>query len=145
MAKVLTTKRVISISYAGRLILCIFLLSWLSSCVTNKQLTYLQYENDLKETNIADSILRDYSLKKRVYTLQPNDIISLRIASITNDQYNFIKKYETDLGLIRKLDQYNRSIAQDDQQGSNSSRINMNNLDGRISALILDRKIRDSL
>lgn len=77
-----------------------------SSCVPTKRITYLQYQNDLKEDNPADTVLRTYNLKKGLYTLQPEDIISIRVASVTDDEYNFIKKYETDLGIIRKLDQY---------------------------------------
>ena len=126
----------------GRLILSLSILSWLSSCVTNKQLTYLQYENDLKETNSTDSIMRAYTLKKKVYTLQPKDIISLRVASITDDEYNFIKKYETDLGLIRKLDQYSRQIEDDIQNNNYNNRMNfgVSGQDGQISSIALDRQ-----
>ncbi|MCG8308803.1 MAG: polysaccharide export protein [Cytophagales bacterium] len=123
-----------------RLVLFLSALSWLSACVTNKELTYLQYENDLKEINPTDSIVRSYVLKSKVYKLQPKDIISLRVASITEDEYNFIKKYETDLGLIRKLDQYNRSIDSDDGRNDLNNRINLGNVDGRISSLVLDRQ-----
>ncbi|MCK5210741.1 MAG: polysaccharide biosynthesis/export family protein, partial [Cyclobacteriaceae bacterium] len=122
--------------------LLIILLSWISGCVTNKQLTYLQYENDLKDINPTDTIMRQYSLKKKIYTLQPDDIISIRIASITDDEYNFIKKYETDLGLIRKLDQYSRNI-EEAGQGSNynSGRVNLGGgADGQISSIALDRQ-----
>ena len=123
------------------LLLLIVLLYWISGCVTNKQLTYLQYENDLKEINPTDTIMRQYSLKKKVYRLLPNDIISIRIASITDDEYNFIKKYETDLGLIRKLDQYSRNIEEEGQLNNNfNSRMNIGGVDGQISSIALDRQ-----
>ncbi|MCK5207844.1 MAG: polysaccharide biosynthesis/export family protein, partial [Cyclobacteriaceae bacterium] len=123
------------------LLLLIVLLYWISGCVTNKQLTYLQYENDLKEINPTDTIMRQYSLKKKVYRLLPNDIISIRIASITDDEYNFIKKYETDLGLIRKLDQYSRNIEEEVQLNNNfNSRMNIGGVDGQISSIALDRQ-----
>ena len=99
-----------NIKLARILLLFIVLVCIFSGCVTNKQLTYLQYEDDLMESNPTDTIIRQYTLKKKKYLLQPDDIISIRIASITDDEYNFIKKYETDLGLIRKLDQYSRNI-----------------------------------
>lgn len=122
--------------------LFIVLLYWISACVTNKQLTYLQYENDLKDLNPTDTIMRQYSLKKKVYKLQPNDIISIRVASITDDEYNFIKKYETDLGLIRKLDQYSKNIEADGQlnYGFNSRMNYGGGADGQMSSLMLDRQ-----
>ncbi len=116
-------------------------LYWMSACVPTKRLTYLQYGDDLKGDNLIDTVLRSYEIKRKTFYLKPDDIISLRVASITENKYNFIKKYETDLGLIRKLDQYNRSI---DQEGSNNSRLNsrlnLNSGDGVISSLILDRQ-----
>jgi polysaccharide export outer membrane protein len=109
--------------------------------VPNKKLTYLQYENDLNEVNPTDTIVRQYDLKKKVYRLQPEDIITIRVASITDDEYNFIKKYETDLGLIRKLDQYSRSIEDDGQTNNNMmNRMNIGGGDGQISSLALDRQ-----
>ena len=69
---------------------------------------YLQAENELKQEKTYDSIVANYSLKLRRYTLKPEDIISLRVASVTPEEYNFIKKYETDLGIIRKLNQFDR-------------------------------------
>ena len=126
-----------------RLFIVLSLLTWIASCVPNKKLTYLQYENDLKELSPTDSILRAYSLKKPVYRLQANDIISLRVASITDDEYNFIKKYETDLGLIRKLDQYSRRIDEEGQIGNNLNNrmlIGGGSSGGQISSIALDRQ-----
>ncbi len=120
----------------------VVILYWMSSCVPTKRLTYLQYGDDIKGDNPIDTVLRSYIIKQKIFYLKPNDIISLRVASVTESKYNFIKKYETDLGLIRKLDQYNRSIDQDGT-GRNSNlnnRINLNSGDGVISSLILDRQ-----
>lgn len=117
-------------------------IAWMTGCVTNKQLTYLQYQNDLKEINPTDTVMRQYALKKKDYLLQPNDIISIRVASITDEEYNFIKKYETDLGLIRKLDQYSRSI----QEGGDFNNLRNNQIamggiaNGQISSIALDRQ-----
>ncbi len=122
-------------------IVLVVIIYWMSACVPTKRLTYLQYGDDLKGDNLIDTVLRSYEIKRKTFYLKPDDIISLRVASITENKYNFIKKYETDLGLIRKLDQYNRSI---DQEGSNNSRLNsrlnLNSGDGVISSLILDRQ-----
>ena len=111
----------------------------MASCVSNKQLTYLQYENDLKEENPIDTIVRQYDLKREEYHLKPGDIISLRVGTLTDEQYNFIKKYETDLGIIRKLDQYSRKI-EEDATSNNLGRANLGNAGGRISSIILDRQ-----
>jgi polysaccharide export outer membrane protein len=85
-------------------------LSSLTGCVQSKKLAYLQYKQDIKGDNVTDSLLRRYALKKKVYTLQPGDIISIRVGSLTEEEYDFISKYQTDLGIIRKLSQYNQTI-----------------------------------
>ena len=116
----------------------------LVSCVPNKRLMYLQAENELKKEKTHDSITATYDLKLERYTLEPEDIISLRVASITPEEYNFIKKYEQDLGIIRKLNQFD--LAQHNESnasqplmggggGSGSSETSFNN----ISNIILDR------
>jgi len=114
------------------------------SCVPNKKLVYLQHDDEeLKRQNPADTVLRNYTLKREPYQLKPEDIISLRVASITDEEYNFIKQYETDLGIIRKLNQY-QSNQVGDNQGNNLNR-NFGNLGGGqggggISSLTLDRQ-----
>ncbi|GEM_PF-341280 len=118
--------------------LCILIL--IASCVPSKKLTYLQYDDDLKDVNPMDSIMRIYDLKRSEYALKANDIISIRVASITESQYNFIKKYETDLGIIRKLDQYSRRIDEETQIANNLGRMNMGGAGGQISSIILDRQ-----
>lgn len=118
-------------------------LYWSSACVPTKKLTYLQYGDDLKEENMTDTVLRSYDIKIKTYYLQAEDIISLRVASITSDDYNFIKKYETDLGLIRKLDQYNRTIDSENESRYSSNtygQVGLNSSDGLISSIVLDRQ-----
>ncbi len=94
------------------------------SCVPGRKLAYLQAEGGLKAPQPYDSITSTYSLKKEEYKLQPQDIISLRIASITEDQFNFIKQYEEDLGLIRKLNQYSQGEVAGSQGGGNNNNAN---------------------
>ncbi|NJN26301.1 MAG: hypothetical protein HC819_10145 [Cyclobacteriaceae bacterium] len=132
--------RVFAMSYPGMAVVLLALLVY--ACVPNKKLTYLQYGEDLRGSNPTDTILRQYTLKQKVYRLQPEDIITIRVASITSEEYNFIKKYETDLGLIRKLDQYSRSIITDNQQNllNNNNRMNIGGGEGMVSSLVLDRQ-----
>jgi len=75
-------------SSALGLILLIALLA--SSCVSNKQITYLQYEDDLTDMSkvLTDSIIRKYESGQLHYTLQPNDIVQIRIATVTPEEYN---------------------------------------------------------
>jgi polysaccharide export outer membrane protein len=90
-----------------------------SSCVPNKDLVYLQHPNDPEKGEVmeSDSIIRTYQTYNKPYELQPEDIISLRIASLTPAEFDFVKQYEEQLGLIRKLNQYN----QGNQSGGNQN------------------------
>jgi polysaccharide biosynthesis/export protein len=61
-----------------------------SSCVSNRQITYLQYEDELTKmsTTVTDSVMRVYETGELHYTLQPNDILSIRISTTTPEEYN---------------------------------------------------------
>ncbi len=80
----------------------------LSSCVPNKRLVYFQHAQEPEPGAITDTeaIKRSYTTKYAEYTLKPLDIISLRIASITPAEFDFVQKYEEKLGQFRKLNQY---------------------------------------
>lgn len=82
----------------------------LAACVPNKRLVYLQNDPEPKrgEVSNADSLFRTYTTRLSDYQLKPNDIISLNVASITPTEFDFVKKYEEQLGLIRKLYQYDQ-------------------------------------
>jgi polysaccharide export outer membrane protein len=84
-----------------------------SSCVPNKDIVYLQHPNDPEKGEVmeSDSIIRTYQTFNKPYKLQPEDIISLRIASLTPAEFDFVKKYEEQLGIIRRLNQYNQGDA----------------------------------
>src|SRR5689334_9399298 len=94
----------------------------LSACVPNKQIVYLQHtsEPDVNTVNNKDSLARSYATRYQDYILKPRDIISVRIATLTPDEYDFIKKYEQDLGLLRKLNQYDQA-----NQGQNPMQTQM--------------------
>ena len=83
------------------------------SCVPNKDIVYLQHPDDPEKGEVmeSDSIIRTYQTYNKPYKLQAEDIISLRIASLTPAEFDFVKKYEEQLGIIRKLNQYNQGDA----------------------------------
>lgn len=113
-----------------------------SACVPNKRIVYLQNDPEPKrgKFNNTDSLSRDYTTRIAEYILKPRDIITVRIASITPGEFDFVKKYEEQLGLIRKLGQYD----QGGMQGAGQAGGNMGNMGGGqggtegISALMLD-------
>jgi polysaccharide biosynthesis/export protein len=82
-----------------------------ASCVPNKRIVYLQHPPEPKKGKVknTDSLSRSYTVQFREYKLKPRDIISLRIASITPDEFDFVRKYEEQLGMIRKLIQYDQA------------------------------------
>jgi len=126
----LKTKELINLFIGSRrLLFFLALLSWITSCVPNTKLTYLQYEDDIKTKNPADTVMRVYDLKEEEYRLEPGDIISVSVASITDEEYNFITKYQRDLGIIRKLGQYQQRV-EGDAGGANNSSNNMNRISG---------------
>jgi polysaccharide biosynthesis/export protein len=112
----------------------------ISACVPNKRIVYMQHEKDPKRgaLNRSDTLVRQYQTFYSDYALKPYDIISLNVASITPGEFDFVKKYEEQLGLIRKLNQY-------DQVNKSSGGQRMAGGAGAggeegISALMLDRQ-----
>lgn len=91
----------------------------LFSCVPNRKIVYLQHPNDpeIGEVMESDSFIRTYQIHNKPYELQPEDIISLRIASLTPAEFDFVKKYEEQLGIIRKLNQYDQGTPGEGNQG----------------------------
>jgi polysaccharide biosynthesis/export protein len=62
----------------------------MSACVSNKKVSYLQYENELKKSTqiTTDTIVRKYSVVETRYKLQPHDQLNIKIVSLTPDVYN---------------------------------------------------------
>ncbi|MEM9678768.1 MAG: polysaccharide biosynthesis/export family protein [Bacteroidota bacterium] len=110
-----------------------------SSCVPVKQLTYLQHAEDERKDSGS---IRSYNLHREPYKLSAGDIISIRVASLTDEEFNFISKYSSDLGVIRSLNQYNQSInnASEGQRRGNAgfigNGINFNQNPGAASIFI---------
>jgi polysaccharide biosynthesis/export protein len=112
------------------------------SCVPNRKIVYLQHKDELKRSYPTDSVLRTYSLKRELYRLKPEDIISLRVASITDDEFNFISKYEMQLGGIRQLNQYSQGSPSTEDRGTAQGGFpysNIGTLGGIGTTLLLDR------
>ncbi len=61
-----------------------------TSCVSNKKVTYLQYEDELDqpESILTDSLVRMYEAGDWGYQLQPNDLLSITVSSQTPEEFN---------------------------------------------------------
>jgi len=113
----------------------------LVSCVPNKRIVYLQNDPEPKRGQLknTDTLSRSYSTRLSEYKLKPKDIVSINVASITPGEFDFIKKYEEQLGIIRKLGQYNQAN-QVGGMGNINQGIGGGGQSGEgISALSLDR------
>jgi len=69
----------------------LFIALIISSCVPNKKYVYLQ-KNDLKEKVVTDSVVRSYDMTIEEYKIQPLDILSIRLESLTEDEFDFMTK-----------------------------------------------------
>jgi polysaccharide biosynthesis/export protein len=70
----------------------------LGSCVPNRKYVYLQ-KNDVDKKNLpVDTILRTYAVNIEDYKIQPLDLLSIRIESLTDEEFDFFEKlYPTNL------------------------------------------------
>lgn len=62
----------------------------LSGCIPNKKIAYLQYQNEYKEpeTIVKDSLIRKYQTGEFSYKLQPNDMLDIKISTMTPLAFN---------------------------------------------------------
>lgn len=97
------------------ILLVVIFLILLGSCVPNNKIVYLQDRQAKERQYPRDSIIKAYHDQYRQYRLKENDIISIRIGSLTPSEYNFVRNYEVQLGLIRKLGQYESGVGVDNQ------------------------------
>jgi polysaccharide export outer membrane protein len=90
---------------------CLLMTGLITGCVPNSRILYLQssQEPELNAVTNRDSVVRQYTTRYQDYTLKSGDIISLRIGTLTPNGFDFIQKYEEDLGLVRKLNQYDQA------------------------------------
>lgn len=131
-----------------RIALISILIGLLTSCVPNKRIVYLQSPTEPKRGTIknSDTTSRVYQTHFEDYKLKPKDVISIRIASITPGEFDFVKKYEQQLGLIRKLNQYDQGTQGSSGQsrmgggsGGGGSSSGEDGVGDGISAFMLDR------
>lgn len=81
----------------NKIYLFVLLFALLASCVPNRKVIYLQ--NDISDQDIVtDSILKTYQMKEFEYELQPQDILSIKVSSLTPTEYNFFSETERELG-----------------------------------------------
>jgi polysaccharide biosynthesis/export protein len=123
---------------------CLFIffagVCFFSSCVPNKRLVYLQSEKEPKRGTVenTDSIIRTYKMHYKEYVLKPEDIITIRVGTVTPSEFDFVQKYEEQLGLIRKLNQYEQS----NMAGSGRMRVGGGGgAEGQMSSIALDRQM----
>ncbi len=88
------------------------------SCVMNKKVIYLQNDDYYGKDLPYNQWAHEYEAKFEKYQLQPRDIISIRIGSLTPTEYNFIKEYERQLGQIRKLNQFEQNNKSSEGRGN---------------------------
>lgn len=74
------------------LILLIF-----AACVPNKRVVYLQ-DGIPKKKILVDSVLKSFPIVNYEYKLQPDDILSVQISSLTPSEYNFFSETARELG-----------------------------------------------
>lgn len=68
---------------------------FLGACVPNKKTVLLQYGDELKKDEVQlDTILRTYNPRQFEYRIQPEDVLSIRVSSLTEEEYDFFNKQD---------------------------------------------------
>jgi len=84
--------------YRTRLILLALCVLFLAGCIPNKKVIYLQdtgYEE--RKTIGIDTVVNSFGLIDQEYRLQPDDIVSIKISSLTPTEYNFFAETEKEI------------------------------------------------
>lgn len=89
----------------------VLLLPVLYSCVTNKKVTYLQ-KDDLHSKDLVtnDSIYRQIEIKDYKYLLQPEDVISITMLTLSPPEYNFFTKMDQSQNSNRNVTSANSAL-----------------------------------
>jgi len=61
-----------------------------SSCVQNKQILYLQSEDELDTDFPTDTVLRTYTYHFEEYRIQKEDVLHIKFESVSSNDFNFI-------------------------------------------------------
>jgi len=64
----------------------------LFSCVPNRKIQYLQKEDVNAKTLPSDTVMRSYTMNIKEYKIQPLDILSIRLESLTEPEFDFMTK-----------------------------------------------------
>jgi polysaccharide export outer membrane protein len=64
----------------------------LSACVPNRKYVYLQKDDVNKKDLPKDTVVRSYELNIDDYRIQPLDLLSIRIESLTDKEFDFFEK-----------------------------------------------------
>lgn len=64
----------------------------------NKKILYLQSENELETDFPTDTVLRAYQMGNYEYRIQPEDILSIKIESLTEEEFDIFAKEQENLG-----------------------------------------------
>jgi polysaccharide export outer membrane protein len=67
------------------------------SCVPRTRVVYLQGENGLKEAKTG-MIVDGFQLKDFEYRLKPDDVVSVKVTTLTTTEFNFFAESESQLG-----------------------------------------------
>jgi polysaccharide biosynthesis/export protein len=80
----------------GLMMITIIIVTMLTACVPNRKYVYLQ-KNDVNRKAVisSDSAVRQYDLVGFDYKIQPEDILSIRVHSLTDKEYDFFAKDAT--------------------------------------------------
>ncbi|MCU0397118.1 MAG: polysaccharide biosynthesis/export family protein [Cyclobacteriaceae bacterium] len=76
----------------GRILWFLLTLVALASCVPNKKVLYLQKDDVNKKDMKKDTVLRTYDMVIHEYKIQPLDILSIRLESLTDPEFDFMTK-----------------------------------------------------
>ncbi|NMM48054.1 polysaccharide biosynthesis/export family protein [Marinigracilibium pacificum] len=78
----------------------LFLIILASSCVTNKKVQYMQHDdvNARQHSLPTDTVVRTYNLPEYTYLIQPEDVLYIKINSLTGEEYDFFAETEENIG-----------------------------------------------
>jgi polysaccharide biosynthesis/export protein len=68
-----------------------------AGCIPNKKIVYLQSENELKVDMPTDSLIKQFTINNYEYKLQPGDVVSIKVSSLTNPNYSFFTSTDKEL------------------------------------------------
>lgn len=86
----------------------------LHSCISNKKIAYFQYQNEYSEpeTISKDTLIRKYRAGELSYRLQPNDLLDIKISTLTPSVYNPFNDADRSLvpGQMNSIQNYQQGV-----------------------------------